>query len=108
MNAKVQCCLLRHARQQSRSRESYPWLMYSRGYEKDALLRLEQFMNCGPGPSCSKGGYGSLLASSPFMVSEVIRSRKNARVSGEAARGRGTENFPHPSHSRLLSRSALT
>lgn len=57
MNAKVQCCLLRHARQQSRSRESYPWLMYSRGYEKDALLRLEQVMNCGPGPSCWKGGY---------------------------------------------------
>ena len=57
MNAKVQCCLLRHARQQSRSRESYPWLMYSCGYEKDALLRLEQVMNCGPGPSCWKGGY---------------------------------------------------
>lgn len=26
-------------------------------YEKDALLRLEQVMNCGPGPSCWKGGY---------------------------------------------------
>ena len=57
MNAKVRCCLLRHARQQSRSRESYLWLMYSRGYEKDALLRLEQVMNCGPGPSCLKCGY---------------------------------------------------
>ena len=108
MNAKVQCCVFRHARQQSRSRESYPWLMYSRGCENDALLRLAQVMNCGPGPSCSKGGYGSLLASSPFMVSEVSRSRKNARVSGEAARGGGKENFPHPAHSRRLSRAALT
>lgn len=87
MNAKVQCCLLRHARQQSRIWESYPWLMYLRGCEKDALLTLEQVMNCGLGPSCSKGGYGSLLGSSPYMVSEVSRSRKNARVSGEAARG---------------------
>ena len=108
MNIKVQCCLFRHARQQSRSRESYPWLMYSRGYEKDALLRLEQVMNYGPGPSCAKGDHGSLLASSPFMVSEVNRSRKNARVSGEAARGGGKENFPRPSHSRLFTRAALT
>ena len=108
MNAKVQCCLLRHARQQSRIWKSYPWLMYLRGYEKDALLTLEQVMNCGLGPSCSKGGYGSLLGSSPYMVSEVSRSRKNARVSGEAARGRGKENFPWPAHSRLLSGAALT
>ena len=41
-----------------------------------------------PRPSCSKGGYGSLLASSPFMVSEVSRSRKKARL----------RNFPRPSH----------
>ena len=59
-------------------------------------------MNCGHGPSCSKGGYGNLLVSSPFMVSEVSRSRKKARVSGEAARGGGKENFPRPSHSRLF------
>jgi len=82
--------------------------MYSRGYEKDSLLRLAHVMNCGPGPSCSKGDNSSLLGSSPFMVNEVRRSRKNARVSGDAARGGGKENFPHLSHSRLLSRSALT
>ena len=101
MNAKVQCCLLRHARQQSRIWESYPWLMYSRGYEKDALLTLKQVMNCGMGPSCSKGGYGSLLGSSPFMVSEVSRSRKNARGAEER------RTFPGP-RSRVSFRVLLS